>query len=1002
MEQLVGKNLDRYEIVSLVEMGGMGAIFKGFDPTLQRNVAIKVMHSQYARQPNFQERFLQEARTAARLDHPNIVKVHDFGQSQSLLYIVMEFIHGDDLRKLLQTQKQTGAWINMDEAVLLVKQICQAIAYAHRQNVLHRDIKPDNIMLKPESVENLPYRPVLTDLGLAKLLEGQPITQEGTSMGTPAYMSPEQALGKTTDARSDVYSLGILLYELVLGRLPFQVKTLAEAIHYHTKEPPPSPSYIKPDLPSALESIILKALQKDSDRRFQDANTMAEALTDVSSSWIVSPVVSTDTARKSELLTQYQMSVVKTQAPIVKEAIQKASPGKHGNQILIYRNGVLEKSIELSTKALTAGREQENDIVIDDPKASRHHARIEYDSGLYKISDLNSTNGTHLDGVRLLPGIAEEWLPEKSVLIGDTWLKLQLSSIERPVTQVAGVSTSVSNRIETSNSSGRVVVTIENADLVVEAGASVALNLTMFNQGDLVDHFQVNVSGIPSAWVINSPPLARLMPGIQQSLSLTIQPPKIPQSRAKKYSLNIQVVSQNTPDETIAARGTLTVLPFYHYTAVLKPQKQRATSEGIFTISLTNLSNTDLTLTQNGSDTEEGCQLVFNPTSITIAPEQEKNIELRVISKTPLTTQSSHTYRFTIITTPLEAPSLSQQLPGEWEQIPPAIEIEIHPQRQRGCSMGTFTINTRNIGSASANITLEANDPEDACRYIFDTPQATISPGKEQVIRLTVHPRLPLSSEQERATQFTVKARIAEATAVSITAQGEWVQIPPAFQIVASPQRVTAKNKAIFTLQFKNLNDGDLKLQCSALDPVQECLYTFEPSSLIIAPLGEQATQLTVRGRSRLKDKVNKTYPITVTLQPIEAPGIIRQLQLEWERVPGGEIGCLLIFRLLFAWLLIIAGWGLAFPLGGNIVRYYICIPCMFEYLFRFNFQDYFVTQVVPMFINHAIIGSIGGLFTSIALWIAEPSLRFKNFIGIMLTWPVLYTLFVIYLQLFR
>jgi serine/threonine protein kinase len=159
----------------------------------------------------------------------------------------------------------------LSEAILLGKQIASAMDYAHQKGVLHRDIKPGNIMLKPEEAEGLPYRPIITDLGLAKLAEGGVITTDGSSMGTPAYMSPEQALGESLDARSDVYSLGILLYELCTGYLPFAAKTISGAIKYHSKETPPSPHTLRPDLPHNIEAIILKALQKDPEERFQDA-----------------------------------------------------------------------------------------------------------------------------------------------------------------------------------------------------------------------------------------------------------------------------------------------------------------------------------------------------------------------------------------------------------------------------------------------------------------------------------------------------------------------------------------------------------------------------------------------------------------------------------------------------------------------------------------------------------------------------------------------------------
>ena len=220
MEKLVGQTLNRYRIISLLGEGGMGAVFKGHDATLQRDVAIKVLHSHFARRPDFQDRFLQEARTAARLDHPNIVQVHDFGQDRTFLYIVMKFIPGDNLEKMLRDMRSQQKWILLSEACELIRQISHALDYAHRQGILHRDIKPGNIMIEPEPSAGLPYRPIVTDLGLAKLAEGGVATQDGTSMGTPAYMSPEQALGQATDARSDVYSLGILFFELVTGQLP--------------------------------------------------------------------------------------------------------------------------------------------------------------------------------------------------------------------------------------------------------------------------------------------------------------------------------------------------------------------------------------------------------------------------------------------------------------------------------------------------------------------------------------------------------------------------------------------------------------------------------------------------------------------------------------------------------------------------------------------------------------------------------------------------------------
>ena len=172
MDELVGQSMDRYEILELLGEGGMGAVYKARDVTLQRDVAIKVLHRHISRQADFEARFLQEARSAARLDHPGIVQVYDFNQALGKLYIVMKLIAGANLRQMLEELKKAGKWVPLDEGVQLVRQVSLTLNYAHQRGVLHRDIKPQNIMIEPEPSDGLPYRPVITDLGLAKLAEG--------------------------------------------------------------------------------------------------------------------------------------------------------------------------------------------------------------------------------------------------------------------------------------------------------------------------------------------------------------------------------------------------------------------------------------------------------------------------------------------------------------------------------------------------------------------------------------------------------------------------------------------------------------------------------------------------------------------------------------------------------------------------------------------------------------------------------------------------------------
>src|SRR5688572_15085653 len=264
---LIGKMLGNFRMDHMLGEGGTRAVYQAYDLSLQREVAIKLIHPHLARRPDFRERFIHEARMMARLHHPGIVKVHGLGKEGNLLFLPMEYIKGGSLRQLLDELIRQRKWLPLNEAVLLVRQLCQTVEYAHQKGVLHRDIKPANLMLKPETTGQLPFRVILTDLGLAKLAEGLGITQEGTSLGTPTYMSPEQAMGQPTDPRSDVYSLGILLYELAVGRLPFPLKSITEAVRYHSQIPPPAPRSIRSGLPETLEQVILKALEKDPSQR---------------------------------------------------------------------------------------------------------------------------------------------------------------------------------------------------------------------------------------------------------------------------------------------------------------------------------------------------------------------------------------------------------------------------------------------------------------------------------------------------------------------------------------------------------------------------------------------------------------------------------------------------------------------------------------------------------------------------------------------------------------
>ncbi|TAK14486.1 MAG: tetratricopeptide repeat protein [Anaerolineae bacterium] len=268
MQELIGKTLGGYQIIEQIGKGGMASIFKAYQPSLDREVAIKIMPPYFAQQDeSFTTRFKREARAIAKLRHPNILVVMDFGEEGEYAYIVMEYIAAGTLKEQMEQGPMTLRQIST-----LVGQIAGALDYAHTEGVVHRDIKPSNILMSKKDWA------LLTDFGLARMVGGSMLTQSGMTVGTPAYMSPEQGSGDPVDHRTDIYSLGVMLYEMVTGEVPYTAETPMAIVVKHIVDPLPMPRAKRPDLPEEVQRIILKALAKKPTDRYQRAGEIAEAL----------------------------------------------------------------------------------------------------------------------------------------------------------------------------------------------------------------------------------------------------------------------------------------------------------------------------------------------------------------------------------------------------------------------------------------------------------------------------------------------------------------------------------------------------------------------------------------------------------------------------------------------------------------------------------------------------------------------------------------------------
>ncbi len=262
--------LGRYNIISELGQGAMGTVYKAVDPLIDRIVAIKTINLATAmdEKDEYESRFYQEAKAAGRLSHPNIVTIYDVGKSGEIAYIAMEFLQGRELREILND----GQRMPVEQVINVVAQVAQGLAYAHENGIVHRDVKPSNIMIVRDGHVKI------CDFGIARMASSAVRTQTGMVLGSPKYMSPEQVIGKKIDQRSDIFSLGVMLYEMLTGQAPFAGDSISAIMYQTVNSVPPPPSSLSSDVPEMLNFIVAKALAKKVEHRYQDSNEFAADL----------------------------------------------------------------------------------------------------------------------------------------------------------------------------------------------------------------------------------------------------------------------------------------------------------------------------------------------------------------------------------------------------------------------------------------------------------------------------------------------------------------------------------------------------------------------------------------------------------------------------------------------------------------------------------------------------------------------------------------------------
>ena len=312
-DTFINKRISRYEIRERIGVGGMARVYKGWDANLDRIVAIKILHEHLAEDSSFKERFEREAKLIASLNHPNVVQVYDFSVldegGQMISYMVMPYIPGKTLKEILEEASERGERVPQERVRDILLDIASALQYAHSRGMVHRDVKPANILFDEHG------RAVLSDFGIARLVESANLTQEGATVGTPTYISPEQAAGLPVDSRADLYALGVILYEMLAGEPPFTADTNLSLILKHMSEPVPSISEKMSANNSALDALIYKAMAKNPDDRHPDAQAFANDVVGIfggDASRVGKSIISTNEVKKVSLEDTQTLSPTET------------------------------------------------------------------------------------------------------------------------------------------------------------------------------------------------------------------------------------------------------------------------------------------------------------------------------------------------------------------------------------------------------------------------------------------------------------------------------------------------------------------------------------------------------------------------------------------------------------------------------------------------------------------------------------------------------------------
>lgn len=576
MITLIGEVIGGCRLEMTIGSGALGDTFRAAAVDGGRLAVVKILHPSLTGGTTFPDRFREHLSVAASLRHPNVLAVSDYGEYRGKWYIVMEFVADGSLRTLLHRR---GSHLPLRRGVELVRQTAEALVYAHGRGVLHRDIKPENLLVHLQGTGGASGETVkVADFGLTRLAETG-VTIGGTaSLGSLPYMSPEEVRGLALDARSDVYSLGVVLYEVVTGYPPFQVKTLGEALQKHTTVAPPPPGSVVPGLPPGLEAIVLRCLEKKPEQRYQSASELQAALAAELLRMPAEPLV-----------------VMRSEGPDIRFEPEPRAEGP----IVVLRE--VPAPPEPPAPANPPGSAAAEAATPPEPR--RYRVRLD--------------ESTPAGGAPQAPPAAAA--AAGAIRVGRIEVKAPRPTLPEPGAEGGtGDAVLVESR--------RIRVALDKTVLILTPGQPAVFTVTLMNAGRTVDHFTLSVAGVPAAWVRCPLQPEQLNPGHRATVAISVTVPRASSSHAGPYPVQVRARSRENPAEAGSAPAEWTVLPFAQAGGTLVPSRARGWRRARYALKLRNDGNAPAWFALTAADEEKGLRYAFERPQLDLGPGEEASV----------------------------------------------------------------------------------------------------------------------------------------------------------------------------------------------------------------------------------------------------------------------------------------------------------------------------------------------------------------------------------------